>query len=101
MQKFNTVLVFISIITISGCSASKELSCSVSEYAVYHYNNSQNSQCKEQYNEEEMIFGFGDAEGQSAAKEMLKSMAQMKARSAVAQKMAQLQGKIKVYFGRK
>ena len=76
------------------------MSCSVSDYAVYYYNNSQNPACGEKYSNGTNLYGFGEMSGPEGQDEMLKRVASSKARVEIAQEAARLQNKIQGRIGK-
>jgi|GEM_PF-2294324 len=105
-MKLQNILLFIVAGTlITACSSSKQTSnettseqqttCSLSDYAEYYYNNSQNAICGEKYEDGSKLYGFGDMTGSEGQSERLERIAQAKARNELGQKAAALQNKIK------
>ncbi len=97
MQSFLSLLVLSLMLT--ACSSSKKLSCSVSEYAVHYYNNSQNPACGEVYKDGVNLYGFGEMSGPEGQDEMLTRVASSKATMEIAQKAAGIQNKIQGRMG--
>lgn len=99
MRVQSVLLLTILSSIFTACSSGKKLSCSVSEYAAYYYNNSQNPACGEKYKDGANLYGFGEMNGPEGQDEMLKRVASSKATMEIAQKAAGIQNKIKWSIG--